>query len=465
MLFQRRHEPLLAQTSYLVGCQATGEAVVVDPNLDIAAYVHAAHAEGMRITHVVETHIHADFVSGARALARFTGARLLLSAEGGPDWQYRFADDDGARLLHDGDQFTVGHLRFDVRHTPGHTPEHLSFVVTDGPAHAGPMGVLTGDFIFVGDVGRPDLLERAAGHAGTMESSARTLFRALQRFKSSPDHWQIWPGHGAGSACGKSLGAVPTSTVGYERIANWALAIADESEFVRTVLTGQSDPPAYFGRMKRVNRDGPPSTVPAGPPPKIDAANLDAIIADGITVLDLRPAAAFAAGHIPGTINIPLTSSFLTWAGSILPYDQPLYLLADAGSAETAARALTLTGFDNLCGRFEPDVAGRRLQTVPQLSAAALAQRPNTITILDVRARSEWDAGHIPGAIHIPLGDLAQRTNELPRNRPLVVHCQGGTRSAIAASLLQARGFTLVENLTGGYADWQRAAGATEGDQ
>lgn len=222
MLLRRFYDAPLAQASYLVGCQATGEALVVDPNRDVAHYLAAAHEEGVRITHVTETHIHADFVSGARELVAHTGARLLLSGEGGPDWQYRYAAADGATLLHDGDTFTVGNLKFEVVHTPGHTPEHLTFIVTDTPATDRPMGAFTGDFLFVGDVGRPDLLERAAKVAGTMESAARTLFRSLQRFASRPDYLQIWPGHGAGSACGKALGAVPQSTLGYERVVNWA---------------------------------------------------------------------------------------------------------------------------------------------------------------------------------------------------------------------------------------------------
>ena len=243
MFFRRFYDDQLAQASYLVGCQATGQALVVDPNRHIEPYLRAAEAEGLRVTHVSETHIHADFVSGARELARRAGATLLLSDTGGADWRYRYAAEDGATLLADGDRFLVGRVEVKALHTPGHTPEHLTFLVTDTTVAGEPMGALTGDFIFVGDVGRPDLLERAARVAGTMETSARQLFQSLQRFAALPDYVQLWPGHGAGSACGKSLGAVPQSTLGYEKRFNWAFAVEDEDEFVRAVLAGQPDPP------------------------------------------------------------------------------------------------------------------------------------------------------------------------------------------------------------------------------
>src|SRR5262245_54783780 len=224
MFFKRFYDDMLAQASYMIGCQRTGEALVVDPNRDVGQYIAAARAEQLHITHVTETHLHADFVSGARELSARTGAQLLLSSEGGADWQYAFAADAKARLLRDGDAFTVGNIRVEVMHTPGHTPEHISFVVTDKSASRAPWGILTGDFVFVGDVGRPDLLERAVGYHNTMESGARALFRSLVRFRALPDHVQVWPGHGAGSACGKALGAIPSSTVGYEKLGNWALA-------------------------------------------------------------------------------------------------------------------------------------------------------------------------------------------------------------------------------------------------
>jgi hydroxyacylglutathione hydrolase len=464
MLLKRFYDDRLAQASFLVGCQATGEAIVIDPNRDAEQYIAAARAEGLRLTHVTETHIHADFVSGSRELASRTGASLLLSGEGGPDWQYGFAKDAGATLLHDGDSFMVGNLRFDVMHTPGHTPEHLTFIVTDTPATLRPMGAFTGDFIFVGDVGRPDLLERAAHVGGTMESSARQLFQSLRRFAEQPDYLQLWPGHGAGSACGKALGAVPQSTLGYERVVNWAFGITDEDEFVRAVLAGQPEPPAYFARMKRVNRDGPAILGAWPDPPALDPASLAEVLASGSVVVDLRPASAFAEAHVPGTLNIPLNKSFTTWAGSLVPYDHDISLIAPdgPGRAADAIRALAMIGLDQVRGVFPESTIeawGRhgKLQQVAQVDAAGLAARDDEVTVVDVRGQSEWDAGHIAGAVHVPLATLASRLDELPRNTPLVLQCQGGGRSSIASALLQAHGFENVANLRGGIRAWREA--------
>ena len=235
MLLKRIYEDGLAQASYLLACEQTGRAIVIDPNRDVGRYIDAADEEGVDITDVTETHIHADFVSGARELARRTGAHLMLSGDGGPEWQYRFAAAEGAKLLHHGNRFDVGTIRFDVRHTPGHTPEHQCFLVTDTTMSDRPVGMLTGDFLFVGDVGRPDLLERAAHVEGTMIAMARDLFRSLRALRDLPDYLQIWPGHGAGSACGKALGMLPSTTLGFERVANWAFQIENEGEFVRAV--------------------------------------------------------------------------------------------------------------------------------------------------------------------------------------------------------------------------------------
>src|SRR6059058_4240911 len=284
MLLKRFYDEGLAQASYLVGAETTDEALVIDPTRDVEPYRAAAAAEGLRITHVTETHIHADFLSGARELVRQTGARLLLSAEGDSDWQYRIGPSDRAELLRDGDSFSVGEIRIDVRHMPGHTPEHLVFFVTDGAAADRPLGAFTGDFIFVGDVGRPDLLERAANVSGTMEASARALYRSLRQMREYPEYLQVWPGHGAGSACGKALGGMPSTTLGYERLFNWAFQETDEQQFVRAVLTGQPEPPRYFGRMKKLNRDGVPAR-PTEAPSRLDVPALSAALAGGDTTV------------------------------------------------------------------------------------------------------------------------------------------------------------------------------------
>ena len=468
MLLKRFYDTKLAQASYMIGCQRTGEAIVVDPTRDVEQYVRAAAEEGVRVTHVTETHIHADFVSGSRELAQRTGAELLLSDEGDADWKYAFAADSKARLLHDGDVFMVGNVRFDVLHTPGHTPEHLSFMVTDTPAGAGAMGVLTGDFVFVGDVGRPDLLEKAAHVAGTMEASARTLFRSLQRFKRLPDHLQLWPGHGAGSACGKSLGAVPTTTLGYEKVANWGLSIIDEQAFVDSVLAGQPEPPAYFAEMKRLNKEGPAIRGDGSPPALLDVERLAALLLTGARIVDTRSADQFATRSIPGTISIPLGRSFSTWAGWLLPYDEDVYLIVDAGDAarvDAAVHDLAMIGLDRVAGYWTSDVmdayarAKHALQSISQRSVQEVADgmAEGAVTVVDVRGASEYEAGHLPGALNIPVGLLNDRLAELPMSQPVVVHCQGGARSSIAASVLRARGFDAVLNMTGGLDAWMAA--------
>ena len=466
MLLKRLYDDRLAQASYLVGCAATGEALVIDANRDIDQYLRAAEAEGVRVTHVTETHIHADFVSGSRELAARTGAQLFLSDEGDADWKYAFAREAGVRLVKDGDQFMVGNLKIEVLHTPGHTPEHISFVITDTPATDRPMGVFTGDFIFAGDVGRPDLLEKAAKMAGTMEAGARTLFRAIQRFKELPDYLQLWPGHGAGSACGKSLGAVPSTTLGYEKIANWGLTTGDETLFVRQVLAGQPEPPKYFAEMKRINKEGPHLLHGFRRPERLPETRLAALLADDAVVVDTRPSSEFAVAHVPGTINIPLNKSFTTWAGWLVPFDRPFYLILDDACrhcVDEAVRDLALIGLDQAAGYFgraaiEAWAADRhQLASVRQISSSELAAEMQTgsVAVIDVRGATEWEAGHLPGVANIPLGYLSDRLGELPRDKPLVMQCQGGARSAIATSLLRAKGIDNVINLVGGYADWQ----------
>ena len=474
MILKRFYDPKLAQASYLIGCGKTGESIVIDPNRDTGQYTSMAKAEGVRVTHVTETHIHADFVSGSRELAARTGAQLFLSGEGGEDWQYGYAAEAKATLLRSGSLITVGNIRIEVLHTPGHTPEHIIFVVTDTAAATAPIAIVTGDFVFVGDVGRPDLLEKAAKVKGTMDQAARTLFHSLQTFKSQPDYLQIWPGHGAGSACGKGLSAIPHSTVGYERMFNWAFAITDEEEFVRQVLAGQPDPPKYFAEMKRINRDGPPVLGGFTTPPLLEATRLGPLLAQGSVVIDTRPAAEYAAGHVPGTLNIPLNKSFNTWAGWLVPYDRDIYLIVNdrenQDKVREAVKDLAMIGLDRVAGYLslaavqawaerDGGLAAIRQVQVGELQDLMV---DNKATVIDVRARSEWEAGHLPGVRNIPLGHIAEHIDELPRDRPLVMHCQGGSRSAIAASLLRGKGFENVANMVGGFQAWEKAGGKVE---
>jgi hydroxyacylglutathione hydrolase len=477
MLLKRLYDDGLAQAGYLIGCDVTGEAVVVDPLRDVTPYLDAAKVEGLKITHVTETHIHADFVSGSRELAQLAGATLHLSDEGAPDWRYGYAADANAGSLKHGDQFSVGKVRLDVLHTPGHTPEHLAFLVTDTASSDAPLGMLSGDFLFVSEVGRPDLLERVADRRGTMEGGARALFQSVQRLRDLPDYLQIWPGHGAGSACGKSLGAMPQSTLGYERLTNWALRTSSEDEFVRTVLAGQPEPPPYFAEMKRINRDGPRLLGARARPQQLDLARIDRLIAAGVLVVDTRTAQQFAGAHLPGTLNIPLNRSFTGWAGWLVPYDKEFALLIDpgrAGAVELAVRELSLIGLDRIAGYGEIDpeaidrrrAAGIRPSSIRSLNVAQLQEQlgKGAIVLIDVRSRAEWGGGHIPGALHIPLGELAERQAEIPSTGPVVVQCRTGGRAAIGASLLQKLGRKDVLKFDGGYLAWQAAGHPVEAD-
>ena len=443
MIVKRFFEPLIAQNSYLIACGDSHEAIVIDPNMNVQQYLDAAEAQGLRITHVTETHIHADFLSGARELAQRTGASLCLSDEGDAGWKYQFPHD---RKLKNGDRITIGSVRVDVLHTPGHTPEHITFLITDGAVADQPIAAVTGDFVFVGDVGRPDLLEKAAKIAGTMESSAKILWHSLQLLKPYPDFLQIWPGHGAGSSCGKGISAVPHSTLGYERLFNWAFTTKSEAEFVRNVLSGQPDPPPYFAVMKKRNKEAAIEHSEL----KVKGT-LEEVLAQGQLVVDTRPAADFAASHRHGTLNIPLNGSFLTWAGWLIPYDRDFFVISDR--IEDVKRALALIGIDRIAGDYS-EFAGRGGESVPQMSVEDLANKDGVV-IVDVRNDNEWNEGHIPNARHIPLGQLAMRINELPAGGDIVVHCQGGGRSSIAASLLQKLGRKNVSNLTGGFKAWK----------
>ena len=472
MLLRLLYDDQLAQASYLVGCQSTGEALVIDPTREIEKYVALANREGLKISAVTETHIHADYLSGARELAHQTGAKLYLSDEGTEDWKYEVSREAGAELLHDEDVFWVGNISLEVMHTPGHTPEHISFILSDNRSADRPMGVFTGDFVFVGDVGRPDLLETAAGMKGTMAASASQLYQSLQRFKELPDFLQVWPGHGAGSPCGKALGAVPQSTVGYEKLFNWALNVDSEDEVVMTVLEGQPEPPTYFKEMKRLNRVGPPLLSNAPEPAQLPVEQIDAEIERGATVIDLRSADVFASGHIPGTINIPYSGAYLTWAGWIVPHDRPFALIVDADNVRQTVADFQLIGLDDIAGYWTPDVIdawqegspGRELQTYgfAEVEDVEAALHDGSTTVIDVRGAADYAEGHLPGAEHVTMGHLPQRIADIPDDKPLIVHCQSGARSAIAAGLLQSLGRRDVRNFQGSYDAWKKAGKPVE---
>lgn len=459
MFFQHIYEKGLAQSSYFVGCQATHEALVIDPKRDIDTYLEISQKEKLKITHVTETHIHADFLSGARELAHATGAQLLLSDEGGPDWLYQYPHTG----LKDGQTFKVGNLIFQVMHSPGHTPEHISFLLTDVPAGEIPVMMFTGDFVFVGDVGRPDLLEKAAGIKGTMETGAKQMFESLKKFKALPDFIQVWPGHGAGSACGKALGAVPSSTVGYQKLTNLSLKYSDEKAFVTNLLEGQPEPPKYFAMMKHLNKIGANILKDIPSLKKLSQKELHTALDQKIPLIDTRQKTVFAEGHIPGSIHIQDNSAFATWAGWLLDYKTPFILVASESRVLEIQKALIRIGLDNIYGYVngldEWRASGGEIETLEQMTVQELKSslERNDVHILDVRASSEFASEHLPRAIHIHGGYLADNLNKIPTDKKIVVQCQGGDRSSIASSLLLSKGFYNVVNLIGGIDEWKRA--------
>ncbi|CAI8725274.1 hydroxyacylglutathione hydrolase [Brevibacillus sp. IT-7CA2] len=463
MLLRYFYDEKLSHASYLVGCQKTGEAIVIDPSRNLAPYFQVAKAEGVTIVAATETHIHADFVSGARELGAAHQAKLFLSNEGDEDWKYQYLEGLNHQLVHDGDRFFIGNLLFEVMHTPGHTPESISFLLTDLGGNADrPIGIFTGDFVFVGDIGRPDLLEKAAGMKGTSESGARAMFQSLQKFKQLPDYMQVWPAHGAGSACGKALGAVPSSTVGYEKLFNWAMSHSSEEEFVKALLDGQPEPPSYFAVMKRVNKEGPALLNEL---PVVQEFNSFKQVKESLEngqIVDTRPFQKFAKGHLEGTLHIPFNKSFANWVGWIVDYDRPVHILATPDELDGILQTLYSVGIDQVTGfiasgkLMESEVS--LLETIEEVTPLEIAERveKGEVHVVDVRNLAEWKEGHIPDAQHIMLGTLAMRLDEIPHDKPLLVQCRSGARSAIGASILQANGFKDVMNLSGGILEWQK---------
>ncbi|MFV9504359.1 MAG: MBL fold metallo-hydrolase [Oscillochloridaceae bacterium umkhey_bin13] len=459
MLLKYFYDETLAQASYLIGCAKTGEALVIDPMREIEPYLAAAAKAGMRITQVTETHIHADFVSGVRELAARTGAQMYLSDMGDASWKYAYPEVDQAILVRNGDSWMVGNIKIEVVATPGHTLEHIAFLVTDTAGADAPIGICTGDFLFVGDIGRPDLLEEAAGFVGTKEPGARTQYQTVERFKAMPDYLQVWPAHGAGSACGKALGAIPSSTLGYEKRFNPAFQFSNEDSFVQWLLSGQPEPPRYFARMKHVNKVGPTLLSELVVPQPVDRTTLEQARAKGALVVDLREHEAFVAGHLPGSLSVPMSEAmYSTYVGWFIDYHQPTYLvLPDEADLNAVLSALRAIGVDDIPGYLPASALGTQLDRLPTADHATLSTALSTgnSQILDVRGQTEWDEIHLPGALHIPLGFLPRHLERIPHDRPVIVHCAAGYRAQVATSLLRSLGFNNVASLVDPVGHWQ----------
>ena len=456
MLLERIYDEDLAQASYLIGCQAKGEALVVDPRRDIEVYRRLAAANGMKIVAVTETHIHADYLSGTRELAAATGARIYVSGEGGEDWQYGF---DGERLF-DQSTITLGNISVKALHTPGHTPEHLSFLITDGAFSNSAGYLLSGDFVFSGDLGRPDLLDEAAGGVDTRFAGAHDLFVSLkEKFLTLPDYVQVFPGHGSGSACGKALGALPSSTVGYERSFAWwgpFLEADDEAGFIDALLDGQPDAHAYFARMKRQNRQGPAVMGERAPLTEIPVETAASrLAADEISVVDTRSHSQVHAGTVQGALNIPAGTKFASfgaWAVDPERDSRPLVLLAgDQDTAMDMWDHLVRVGIDAVAG-YVTTLDGLPTSKPRTISPAEL-ESFDAALLLDVRNKTEHAAGHVPGSEQLSAGRVLWNTDQLPADGTIVTYCQSGVRNSVAASALRRAGFDVVE-LEGSYAGW-----------
>ena len=456
MIFRQYFLQCLSHLSYLIGDETTGDAVVVDPQRDVAAYLEDARANGLRIRRVIETHCHADFLSGHLELAAATGA-VICYGEGA-------RTDFPIELLRDGQRVELGRVLLEIRATPGHTPESISVVVYEDGDDATPHGVLTGDTLFVGDVGRPDLLSAVGVSSADL---ARQLFRSLRgKLLTLPDQTLVFPAHGPGSACGRAISAETSSTIGEQRRTNYALTLRDEAEFVAAITNGQPPAPPYFSFDAHRNLQRRPLLEEATPPPALSFAKLIALTADGAIVLDTRDPTDFAAVHLRGSVNVGLGGRFAEFAGDVLRPDQRIVLVCPPDRELEARIRLGRIGFDQVVGYLDDParVFGEHAEAVEassRLTAASLASRLTEnagVAVVDVRNAGEVVGGAIAGAVHMPLAQLAGRVGELDPTRPTVVYCASGYRSMIAASWLSARGFVDVSDLLGGYPGWKAAA-------
>jgi hydroxyacylglutathione hydrolase len=451
MYFEQFYLGCLAHASYLLASE--GEAVVVDPQRDVELYLKAAAEHGATVRHIFETHLHADFVSGHRELAARTGAKIYMGAQSGAKFEHV--------PVSDGFELKFGKVSIRVLETPGHTPESICLVVTDAEKSSAPWAVLTGDSLFIGDVGRPDLSPRhtPAQLAGLLYDSLHTKLMSL------PDSVLVYPAHGAGSLCGKNMRSERSSTIGTERLTNYALQITSREEFIRQLTSNLPARPEYFAKDAEINRTGAAALSDLPPLGGLSPLELDGMLKAGEIALDVRPMDEFAAGHVPGSVNIALGGQFASWAATVLGLASHPVLIAETDAQIEEARIrLARVGIEELDGYLAGGVAawkqsGQPLAIVAQIGAQELEQRlgAGKVQVLDVRRQPELDAGHVEGAAWWPLDNFRVSPPEIDHEVPLAVHCKGGYRSMIAASLLQRAGFRNVINLIGGFDAWQQA--------
>lgn len=459
MFFYQRFVPGLAIYSYLVGDERTKQAAVIDPTRDVDEFLDIARREGLRIKHVLETHVHADFVSGSNELKHRLGDEVTIHASGmgGPEWTPPYAD----QVVQDGDEVSIGGVRLKATHTPGHTLEHVSWALFDESRSKDvPWLLFSGDFAFVGDVGRPDLLGEEA-----RKVLAHQLYESVfEKLPSLPDFTEIFPGHGAGSLCGKAIGSRASSTLGYERRFNSALSPKQEEQWIADLMDQMPLSPPYFARMKQINRQGPQLLGPEMPGQRRwSAQEVHEQMCENCLIVDVRSKESFAAAHIPDAINIPFGPNLPTWAGWVLPYDRPTLIVVDhPDQMPEVTKHLIRVGFDDIEGYLEGgidswEVNGYPIETLSTLSVQSLRDRRNDVTVIDVRTEREWNAGHIKGAVHIHGGQLQDKVDLVSHDKRVAVICGTGYRGSIAASFLQRAGFEEVSNVLGGMMAWQNA--------
>jgi len=455
LYFKHFYDSDLAQSAYLIGCQSTGEAVVIDAHRDIQMFLDDAKAHNLKIVAALETHMHADYLSGVREIAHATGAKIYLSDEGNQDWKYGY---QGQKML-DGDKLNIGNIVIEFVHTPGHTLEHMSYLITDTATANKPGFFLTGDFVFVGDIGRPDLLDEAAGAKDTRFTGARLLFESLQnKFLNLPDYIQVWPGHGAGSACGKALGAVASTTIGYERNFAWWMRYIHDNDyqgFEDALLSDQPDAPIYFARMKIQNKAGPAILGELKPLKEMNAAEIREKIGKEILFIDTRKFEDTGEYVVTGAYNVPWGGKFLTYASWIidsLKDKRDIVLLAkNINEADKMRRMLIHVGIDNVIG-FISSLSGLKKEKTERITADELA-RLDKPYILDMRTKVEYHNGHIPRAKQMHVGRLIWNLDKLPKDKTIVSYCIVGVSSLVGSSALRASGFRVVE-LDGGFSAW-----------
>jgi hydroxyacylglutathione hydrolase len=451
MYFEQFFLSCLAHASYMIGSE--GIAAVVDPQRDVELYLEEAARQKLRIAYIIETHLHADFVSGHRELAERTGAKIYVGAKAGATFPHH--------AIREGDEIRFGRCVLRFLETPGHTPEGVCALVTDLDRSPEPWAVLTGDTLFIGDVGRPDLSPEHTPQqlAGLMYDSLHNKLLTL------PDSVEVYPAHGAGSLCGRNISPERRSTIGKERAMNYALQKMTRDDFIQMLTAELPERPGYFLRDAEINRSGAAALAELPPLAALSPAEVTRRQEQGAIVLDTRPAADFGAGHVPGSIHIALSGQFATWAGTLLGLDQPIVLVAeDPQRLEESRMRLARVGVENVAGFLAGGILawhadGRKLAEVPQISvndlARQLEQAPAEIQVVDVRRPQEWEAGHVVQAALKPLNRITEMLEGLDRGRTIAVHCKSGYRSSIATSLLLRAGFTSVLNVVGGFDAWQ----------